>query len=92
MPLHPDQPHLTASEAAKIREDYEELIRTPGWRRFVEYVTERYTGIGYANGMNQALTSGDPLKPHIFNGIAREVNILVGYPLMMVRDLKGTAE
>lgn len=91
MPLHPDQP-LTASEAAKIREDYEELIGTPGWRRFVAEIQDRYAGGGYFNAMGQALRSGDQMKPLVYHETACEIMRIINLPATTVRDLRGVSE
>lgn len=94
MPLSPDQPDRprTASEAAAIREDLEELVKTPGWARFINHVRSRYVGEGYAQAINQALQSGNPQAPHIVNGVAQEILRVVNYPFLMIRDLQGDTE
>lgn len=91
MPLSPETPR-TAADAAKEREDFEELIRMPGWRRFVEYITDRYTGLGYFNAMNTALKDADPNTPKIFNETAKQMMTVLSYPIMQIRDLKGSDE
>lgn len=84
---------MTAAEATRIREDYEELIRTPGWQRFVEYVTDRYTGAGYFSAMNQALTNPtSPTEAFVLNATAKQMMTIVSHPLAVIRDLKGDSE
>lgn len=91
MSLSPETPR-TAAEAAKIREDYEELIRTPGWRRFVDYITDRYSGGGYFNAMGNALKSGDQMKPLVYHETACEIMRAINHPVVMIQDLRGSSE
>lgn len=90
MPLSPEP--MTATDAAAMREDLEELIRTPGWERFVSYVNDRYQGGGYFNAMGQALKSGDPMKPLVYHETATEIGRVMSWPLVMIRELNGDSE
>lgn len=71
---------LLVSEVTKEREDWEELLQTAGWKRFVAYATDRYQGGGYFNAMGQALRSGDQMKPLIFHETALEIMRVLNHP------------
>lgn len=91
VPLSPDQPR-TSSDISQEREDWQELVTSAGWRRFVQIVHDRYQGAGYANAMRNALLAGTPQDAIVFQRVADEALKLVTIPVARFRELNGEAQ
>ena len=82
----------SVEDIVREREDYEELLSTAGWRRFVRRATEEWKGDGFFSRVGTALKSTDPTDAKVVYKTALEIERLMNYPTDRVRELKGIVE
>ena len=83
---------MKTADVVSKREALEELLQTPGWELFRQYIHSECRGIGYANQMGTALTTKDPIEPHVVHRTALKVLRLLEWPANQVRELKGVSD
>lgn len=85
--------HRSSPELAHEREVLEDMLRSEGWRVFVQRVADEWKGDGYHARMGAALQdTADPLSPRVIHRTSIEMERMCQWPVTRVRDLKGSAE
>lgn len=82
----------SSRSVVREREDLEELLKTPGWKRFAAHCTEEYKGNGYFTRMGHALKSNDPVAGPALHKTSLAVEELVNWVSWRVNELKGAVD
>ena len=83
---------MNSDDITKEREEFEELLQTPGWHRFVRYAIDEYQGTGYYARMAAAVKSPDTMAPRVVHAACTEVLRLLQCVPDRVKELKGHTE
>ena len=74
------------------REVLEAMIRSEGWKLYVQRVANEWKGDGYFARQGQALASGDPVAPIVVHRTALEIERVLQWPFERVRRLHGNTD
>lgn len=80
---------MTAEEIVAEREDYEELLGTPGWRRFVANCLHDHEGAYFQAKIGKAIASGDPVAPRVVYEVSMEIQRILQAVVNRLAELKG---
>jgi hypothetical protein len=75
------------------RDDWESLLGSPGWLRFLAYAKAQYAGETYARRIKSAITHALEHKLDVSAAVqvvdaeSNAVNALVSYPAMRIKEL-----
>jgi hypothetical protein len=75
------------------REDYEQLVTSPGWLRFAEFAKKQWGPVGYGQRLKQAIADAKRAGIDLSEAVARvdaasdAVNELLTWPKTRAADL-----
>ena len=77
-------------------EDWDALVRSPGWQRLVAFVKTQWGTSAYQHKIEQAIADAEEKRQDaltavkIANGIRHELDIILGYPQQRLDHLRKT--
>jgi hypothetical protein len=79
------------AELSDEREALEDLLRSEGWRIFLERVYQEWQGPGYFARMGTALKAADPLEAKVVHKTSLEVTGMLQWPKARLAELSKKA-
>lgn len=76
------------------REELEELLKTPGWRRLVDYARRTWAGDGYAQKLKLAINDAKAAGTNVAEAVERvdasneAINAVLSWPAGRVQALE----